>query len=240
MTDPYADAGSIVRGADVVGDDDDLLEVGETWSYTAAHTVTQAEIDSNGGGDGILENTATADSDETGPDTDDASVPVDQNPALNIVKDGGVPGGSADAAGEMISYTITVANTGNQTLTSVMVTDPYADAGRSAAPTWSATTRDAGSRRTWSYTAAHTVTQAEIDSNGGGDGDLDNTATADSDETGPDTDDATVPSICRQGFWTAHWSRTRTFKINIVTLTFTEVAMLIFAIPCMQRPRFMI
>ena len=78
VTDPYADAGSIVRGADVVGDNDALLEVGETWGYTAAHTVTQAEIDSNGGGDGDLENTATADSDETGPDTDDATVPVAQ------------------------------------------------------------------------------------------------------------------------------------------------------------------
>ena len=61
-----------MRGADVVGDNDGLLEVGETWGYTAAHTVTQAEIDSNGGGDGELENTATADSNETGPDTDEA------------------------------------------------------------------------------------------------------------------------------------------------------------------------
>ena len=92
VTDPYADAGSIVRGADVVGDNDALLEVGETWGYTAAHTVTQAEIDSNGGGDGDIDNMATADSNQTGPDTDDASVPVAQNPALNIVKDGQVPG----------------------------------------------------------------------------------------------------------------------------------------------------
>ena len=46
----------------MVGDEDNLLEVGETWGYTAAHTVTQAEIDSNGGGNGQLENTATADS----------------------------------------------------------------------------------------------------------------------------------------------------------------------------------
>ena len=51
--------------ADAVGDDDDLLDVGETWTYTAAHTVTQAEIDSNGGGDGDIDNTATADSNET-------------------------------------------------------------------------------------------------------------------------------------------------------------------------------
>ena len=62
VTDPNADAGSIMRGADVVGDNDGLLEVGETWGYTAQHTLTQAEIDSNGGGDGDIDNIATADS----------------------------------------------------------------------------------------------------------------------------------------------------------------------------------
>ena len=50
----------------LVGDTDGLLDVGETWHYTATHTVTQAEIDSNGGGDGDIDNTATADSDQTG------------------------------------------------------------------------------------------------------------------------------------------------------------------------------
>ena len=41
-------------------DSDGLLDVGETWTYTAAHTVTQAELDSNGGGDGDIDNMATA------------------------------------------------------------------------------------------------------------------------------------------------------------------------------------
>ena len=37
VTDPFADdAGSIVRGLDATGDDDNQLEVGETWTYTAA------------------------------------------------------------------------------------------------------------------------------------------------------------------------------------------------------------
>ena len=194
VTDPNADAGSIVRVTDVVGDNDTLLEVGETWAYTAAHTVTQAEIDSNGGGDGDIDNMATADSNETGADTDDATVPVAQNPALNIVKEA-VPGQIADVAGETLNYTITVANTGNTTLTGVVVTDPNADAGsivRVADVVGdNDTLLEVG--ETWAYTAAHTVTQAEIDSNGGGDGDIDNIATADSDQTGPDTDDATVP-----------------------------------------------
>ena len=69
-----------------------LLEVGETWAFTANHAVTQAEIDA---GSNIV-NTATADSDQTGPDTDDASIPVAQSKALNIAKDATVPGGTAN------------------------------------------------------------------------------------------------------------------------------------------------
>ena len=200
VTDPNADTGSIVRGADVVGDDDGLLEVGETWGYTATHTVTQAEIDSNGGGDGTIDNTATADSDQTGPDSANASVPVEQTPALNITKavhdvDGDTTGPVVDAAGDVINYTITVANTGNPTLTGVVVTDPNADAGSIVRGADVVGDNDGLLEvgETWGYTATHTVTQAEIDSNGGGDGDIDNTATADSDQTGPDTADASVP-----------------------------------------------
>ena len=198
VTDPNANAGSIVRGTDVVGDNDALLEVGETWGYTAAHTVTQAELDSNGGGDGDIDNIATADSDQTGPDTDDATVPVTQAPALNITKvaiDVGRAAPVVDAAGDVIHYTITVANTGNTTLTGVVVTDPNADAGSIVRGADVVGDNDALLEvgETWGYTAAHTVTQAEIDSNGGGDGDIDNIATVDSVETGPDTADASVP-----------------------------------------------
>jgi uncharacterized protein affecting Mg2+/Co2+ transport len=192
VTDAKADAG-IVRNADLVGDDDDDLEVGETWSYTAQHTVTQAEIDSNGGGDGDLDNTAFADSDQTDADSDDESVPVAQDASLNIVKTA-LPGQIADTAGELITYDITVANTGNQTLTGIVVTDAKADAGivRNADLVGD-DDDDLEVGETWSYTAQHTVTQAEIDSNGGGDGDLDNTAFADSDQTDADSDDESVP-----------------------------------------------
>ena len=144
--------------------------------------MTQAEIDSNGGGDGDIDNIATADSDETGPDTDDATVPVAQTAALNIVKEA-APGRSRMWRARRINYTITVENTGNTTLTGVAVTDPNADAGSIVRGADAVGDNDGvlDVGETWTYTAAHTVTQAEIDSNGGGDGDIDNIATADSD-----------------------------------------------------------
>ncbi|PKB25715.1 putative repeat protein (TIGR01451 family) [Novosphingobium kunmingense] len=205
VTDPNADAGTIVRVADLVGDNDALLEVGETWAYTAVHTVTQAELDNNGGGDGDIDNIATADSNETGPDTDDASAPVLPAPSLNIVKDvtsitGGVGTNGltgANDAGDKINYAISVQNTGNVTLTGVVVTDPNADAGTIVRVADLVGDNDALLEvgETWAYTAVHTVTQAELDNNGGGDGDIDNVATADSNETGPDTDPADAPLL---------------------------------------------
>ena len=54
------------------------------------------------------------------PDTDTATVTVDQTPSLNITKTADVL--SVDGAGDVINYTITVANTGNTTLTGVTVT----------------------------------------------------------------------------------------------------------------------
>jgi uncharacterized repeat protein (TIGR01451 family) len=200
VTDPYADAGSI---AYVSGDTDadGRLDVDEIWTYTAAHTVTQLEIDTNGGGDGMLENVATADSKETPQDTDDAAVKVVYDPRLDIVKEvagvtGGTPDGHVDSAGDVINYAITVDNTGNVTLTDVTVTDPYADDGSIA---YVSGDTDADGRldvdEIWTYTAAHTVTQLEIDTNGGDDGMLENVATADSKETPQDTDDAAVKVV---------------------------------------------
>ena len=48
---------------------------------------------------------------------------VPPSPSLNITKDALVPGGTADVAGEVISYTITVTNTGNAAIAGVVVMD---------------------------------------------------------------------------------------------------------------------
>ncbi len=162
---------------------DGELDVGESWTWTGTHVVTQADIDAGG----YILNVATADSDQTGPDTDDASVVVEQTPGLNIVKDAAIAGGTANAAGEVINYTISVQNTGNQTLTGVTVVDPFASNLLLVANAASADGElDVG--ETWSYTASHVVTQAEMNAGTP----IVNVATADSVQTGPDSDDASV------------------------------------------------
>ena len=99
-------------------------------------------------------------------------------------------GGTADVAGEVINYAIAVSNTGNTALTGITVTDPSVSnlaavlsAGFNVGDTNQDNQLSAG--ETWQYTASHTVTQDDIDSDGGGDGVINNTATADSAETDP-------------------------------------------------------
>ncbi len=180
VTDPFISNLQLVADA---ASADGELDVGETWQYTASHVVLQSEIDSGAN----ITNVATADSDQSGPDTDDAFVPVLQMPSLNIIKDASVPGGTADYAGEVVSYTIAVQNTGNQTLTGVSVTDPFISNLQLVADAASADGElDVG--ETWQYTASHVVLQSEIDAGGK----IINIATADSNQTGPDTDDAFV------------------------------------------------
>jgi len=177
------------------------LAPGASQTYNTSYTLTQADLDGQGnaGSDHDIDNTATADSNETGPVSDSEQVPLVYNPTLNITKSvssiiGGTLDGKVDSAGDVINYTITVQNAGNVDLTGVTVTDPNATTG----PTY--VSGDDGDNvlevgETWTYSATHTVTQAELDSNGGGDGDIDNIATADSDQTGPDTAEASVPVL---------------------------------------------
>jgi uncharacterized repeat protein (TIGR01451 family) len=180
------------------------LDPGAQLSCTGTYMVSQADLDDNGGGDGDIDNTVTADSNETGPDTASEVVPIVYGPALNVVKTvTSVDGDNlapfvADEAGDLITYSIVVYNTGNVTLTGVSVDDPLLSNedcdGVAGAPYVTAgfTLNVGGSV---SCTGSYTVTQADLDDNGGGDGDIDNVVTADSNETGPDTDDASVPLL---------------------------------------------
>ena len=121
-------------------------------------------------------NFATVDSDQTGPVSDQVSVPVTQVHALAVDKV--VTGvfnadntpdsdGKVDAVGDYITYGVNVSNAGNVTLTGVSVVDPLL--GVLSAPTGDTDHNSAlDVTETWTYTASYTVTQAVLDNNGTG------------------------------------------------------------------------
>jgi len=121
--------------------------------------------------------------------SDDAEVPLNRAPSLTIVKEAtGIDAdgdGLINQAGDKIDYTITVTNTGNQTLSNVTVTDPLTGLNENIGNLFPG--------EVGQFMPTYTVSQADLDGNGGGDGDIDIVATADSEETEPVSDDAEVP-----------------------------------------------
>ncbi len=176
--------------------DNDILEIGESWTWTYTYSATQSDIDTNGGGSGYIQNTATVSTDEIADQSSSAAVPINQNPAYTIEKsvtdvDGAGATGHVDAAGDVIAYQIVITNTGNQTLTGVSVNDPLL--GSLTGPTESLVIDgDLAVGETWTYTGSYTALQSDIDNNGGGDGDIDNTATVDCNQLDAETDSAEV------------------------------------------------
>jgi uncharacterized repeat protein (TIGR01451 family) len=147
---------------------------------TAIHTVTQSDIDA-----GRYTNVAIGDSNETAPGTDDETVPIVQSPALSVLKEV-TSTGPYESVGDVVAYSITITNTGNQVLTGVAVTDPGVGAVLGACTPAIPTTLALGARVV--CTASHAVTQSDIDA-----GRYTNVAIGDSNQTNPDGDDETVP-----------------------------------------------
>ena len=170
-------------------DNDSVLDVGEIWTYSYTHTVTQAEIDAGG----ELTNTAVAATDQAGPEISSVNVAVVQNPVLEVVKEADVA--AVAAAGDQIVYTYTLTNGGNVSLTDVTLWDDAFTPGDGAddfEPTFTGGDTDNDNEldvgEVWTYIYTHVVTGDEV---AAGD-DLVNVATADSEETEAVTDDATV------------------------------------------------
>jgi uncharacterized repeat protein (TIGR01451 family) len=168
------------------------LAPGESRTYEASYVLTQQDLDTNGGGDGYIENTATADSAQTNAVSDVEHILVRPRASLSLNKVfTGVTGGNGntmvDAAGDVLHYTATVINEGNVTLTGVSVMDPTTglnETDLTLAPGESAT-----------YESTYTLTQIDVDSNGDGDGYHDNVAMADSDQTNPLSDAESTPLL---------------------------------------------
>jgi uncharacterized repeat protein (TIGR01451 family) len=150
-------------------------------SYQTTYTVTQADLDNNGGGDGYIDNTAYAHSAQTSLVSDSESVPILRNIGMSIDKafisvSGGNNNGVADFAGDVLNYSFTVKNLGNVTLTNVIVTDALTGLNETLASLAPGATQ--------SYLSTYILQQSDLDTNGGGDGRIENTATVSSNETG--------------------------------------------------------
>jgi uncharacterized repeat protein (TIGR01451 family) len=143
-------------GLSTITCDDTTIPVGGFITCTATYAVTQADIDS-----GSVYNLATADSDESGPDDDDNTESLPQNPAIELIKTGALDddGDGFAEAGEVINYTFTVTNTGNVTLYDVVITDTIGGVTISGGPT----TLDVGEIDSTTFTGSYTLTQVDID-----------------------------------------------------------------------------
>ena len=97
----------------------------------------------------------------TGTDDDPTVVTLPQNPSITITKVGTVDDGGDGSVdeGDVINYTFRIENTGNVTLTNIMVTDTGADVSAGTLASLAPDTVD-----TDTFTAQHVLTQLEIDS----------------------------------------------------------------------------
>jgi uncharacterized repeat protein (TIGR01451 family) len=151
------------------------LGPGASTSGTATYTVTQTDVDS--GAD--IVNTATVTTDEGVTDSDSAVVNVVQQADVQIAVTADPT--SVSEAGDVITYTYTVTNTGHVTLTGINVHDDLL-----GNITLAATTLGPGAST--SGTATYTVTQADVDSGA----DIVNTATVTTDQGVTDSGSAVV------------------------------------------------
>jgi large repetitive protein len=164
----------ISQPAKTGGDQDNLLEPGETWTYTCTTPVPSH----TGGEDDPIENTATASGTNgagNATDSDGHSVDI-RHPSLEVRKTG--PAGAQH--GQSVTYAIAAENTGDVALTNVEAIDP--DCGPVGQPTKSGGDQDNQFEpgETWAWTCSRAVpahSQAEADP-------LGNTATVSGDNGG--------------------------------------------------------
>ncbi|QYH35052.1 DUF11 domain-containing protein [Salinibacterium sp. M195] len=171
------------------------LAPGQTATALASYTVKQSDVDA-----GSIANTASAAGTAPGatPVSDDSNpvvtTTVTPAPTLSLVKSGTLPAGSTSVAGEVVTYSFVIRNTGNVTITGAAVSDPLSGLSSITYGTWpSGTTGTLAPNTQVTATATYTVKQTDVDA-----GSIANTATATG--TGvsggaatPKTSSATVP-----------------------------------------------
>ncbi len=185
-------------------DDDGTFQSGETWTWTYTRSVTQAEID--GAGDGGVRCAATVSSDQLDARSDAEEVPVAGMSACilrlsvtDVAGDG--PGAPVDAKGDVISYRAVATNPGIGPLSDIALADSLVDLSENFSLVKSSNDDDIlDPGEAWTWTYHYKATQDDIDSYGGGDGDIDNTATLTCAGLPPRSDSREV-SIYRKGWY---------------------------------------
>jgi hypothetical protein len=170
-------------------DDDDLscpattLAPGTDMTCSASRAVDQAEIDTGGS----LDNTVSATSAEGAQAQSSLSIPINQSPDLIVQKSSVTTEVTAEGA---VTYDYLVSNTGNVTLTGLLLTDNNVDA---AVDCGAVDTLAPGDDLACS--AAHTVTEQELEDGGSpvaGSGFLANEVIASSNEAADAVDNLNI------------------------------------------------
>ncbi|GAA4361157.1 DUF7507 domain-containing protein [Angustibacter luteus] len=148
-----------------------ILPPGASTACTASHTVTQADLDN-----GSINNTATARSTDpsggavsSSPST--AAVAVTQQAALTVTKSASPT--TITAAGQAVTYAFLVTNTGNQTVTGLVIRDTLAAPATPQLPAIACPVTTLAPNASTTCSATYTSKQADLDH-----GSIDNTATA--------------------------------------------------------------
>ncbi|QUJ78258.1 DUF11 domain-containing protein [Sulfitobacter albidus] len=166
----------------------DRLDVGETWTYTAAFTLTQPAIDAGG-----VSNTVTAqavdpsgasvsdvsdDSADAPADRDPTTTALPRTPAIGLVKAASLDTGADGVAGlgDTVTYTYTVTNLGNVTLRDITVDETtFSGTGTAPVPSLQSGGADLGGGAALDlpvgttpmvFTATYTLTQEDVDAGG--------------------------------------------------------------------------
>ncbi|MBB2151401.1 DUF7507 domain-containing protein [Pedobacter gandavensis] len=167
VKDPFLSPLPLTNPSYTVGNQDNILNTGETWTYSGTYTVLQSDIDNNGKpafNSGRIVNTATLTSDQQkGPLTGSTSVNIDAVAAYTIVKSSTTA--AISKAGQVVPYEIEVKNTGNTSISNVTVNDPMLTNIRLFSGDGNSNNKlDLG--ETWIFIGSHIVTQPELDNNG--------------------------------------------------------------------------
>lgn len=159
-----------------------LLDVGETWTYQVTYTLTQSDVDAGG----ISNSVVATSNDPSGDPVSDTShdgagggddptvVPIASDGLLDVLKTlRSVP--ADPSPGDMLVFEVTVQNTGNVTLSSVVFDDNLTRNDGSLVTPDPLETLESGNSvdpsnlnvgETWIYRVEHMLTQADIDAGG--------------------------------------------------------------------------